>query len=155
MKCYACEGELELRHHVHEEDVGGVLVRNSATMAPTCTACGEVVLSARDLSMHELRAAALVLRDGHRVNGEVLRYARKALGLRQSDLGRLLDLGTEWISRWENSGANATRAHQLAIVALLDATWDRLYRGGEIEVPTQTPNVDVIEVPPEPRRACG
>ena len=71
--------------------------------------------------MYELRAAALVLRSGRRVHGDTLRYARKSLGLHQTDPARFLEVGPERISRWESGGAMATRSHQLAIVALDDA----------------------------------
>lgn len=158
MKCHACGGKLELRPHVHEEDVGGVVVRDGGTMLPTCTQCGEVFIPGRDLAMYELRAAALVLREGRRVNGDVLRYARKALGLRQTDLARLLGLGPEWISRWETGATAATRTNQLAVVALLDDAWMHLYRGQELPVPEVSSADDQpLEVPrlPELRRASG
>lgn len=158
MKCYACGGDLDLRPHVHEEDVGGVVVRDGSTMLPTCTRCGEVLIPGRDLSMYELRAAALVLREGRRVNGEVLRYARKALGLRQADLAKLLGLGSEWISRWETGSTAATRSNQLAIVALLDDAWMHLYRGEELPVPeVGSADGQPLEAPPLPemRRASG
>lgn len=157
MNCYTCGAELELRHHVHEEDVGGVVVRDGSTMMPICVNCGEVAISANAKNMYELRAAALVLRDGRRVNGDVLRYARKALGLRQTDLARILEVGAEWISRWETGGAMATRSHQLAIVALLDDAWMRLYGGQELRQAPPADSNEPIEAPalPEKMQRCA
>jgi DNA-binding transcriptional regulator YiaG len=78
------------------------------------------MLSLAVLAGYERRAAALVLRDGKHVNGTVIRYARKALGLRQTELAALLQCTSETLSRWENGAQQMKRAEQLALVALIE-----------------------------------
>ena len=60
-----------------------------------------------------------VLRDLPSIRGEALRYARKAAGLRQVDLARLLDIAPETISRYETSNDAVPRAVQVAMHGLL------------------------------------
>jgi DNA-binding transcriptional regulator YiaG len=113
---------MEWRVHKHTQRVGAVAVHDATAFAWQCTQCGEVDLSLEDLAGYERRAAALVLRDGRHVNGDVLRAARKALDLRQADLAALLGCQPETISRWETGAMSMPRAEQLALVALLDGT---------------------------------
>jgi len=104
----------------HTEKVGAAIVIDGTAMVAVCEACGEYDLSVDQLAGYERRAAALVLRDGRHASGAVVRYGRKALGLRQEELAKLLECVVETISRWENDKVEIGRAEQLAIVALLD-----------------------------------
>lgn len=111
---------MALRGYTHVEHVGDVKVKDSTSFAWQCQSCGECDLSLDDLAGYERRATALVLRDGHHVNGSSIRSARKALGLRQADLAILLGCEPETVSRWETGSRPMPRAEQLAVVALLD-----------------------------------
>lgn len=109
-----------MRGYRHVEHVGQTKVTDGTGMALQCKECGEPMLSLAALAGYERRAAALVLRDGKHVDGTVLRYARKALGLRQTELAALLQCTPETLSRWENGAQQMKRAEQLALVALIE-----------------------------------
>jgi transcriptional regulator with XRE-family HTH domain len=111
---------MELRGYKHVEHVGSVKVTDATAFAWQCRDCEECDLSIEQLAGYERRAAALVLRDGKHVTGNVIRYARKALGIRQADLAVLLKCEPETVSRWETGARPTPRAEQLALVALLD-----------------------------------
>lgn len=89
-------------------------------------------LSLRQLAGYQRRAARTILQDVQNVEPEVLRYARKALGLTQADLGALLGVSAETVSRWESGAEPFKPAIQLALAGLLD-TAERM--GGEITKP--------------------
>lgn len=118
--CPSCGEPMALLGYTHVEAVGGVLVKDATSLAWQCKSCDLTDLSLEDLAGYERRAAALVLRDGMRVDGNVARDARKALNLRQVDLASLLGCEPETLSRWESGTRPMPRAEQLALVALLD-----------------------------------
>ena len=108
----------------HVENVGSITVTDGTARVLQCETCGKYDLPAAQAIGYGRRAAALALREGPqaKIDGAVVRYARKALGLRQADLASLLDVAPETVSRWEKSQdlPAIERATQLAIVALLD-----------------------------------
>jgi DNA-binding transcriptional regulator YiaG len=125
-RCPYCEGRLVRRvpEPKHVEMVGSMAVTDGTARVLQCTECGKYDLSATQLIGYERRAAAIALREGtqQKITGAVVRYARKALGLRQADLAILLNVASETVSRWESAeeGPAIDRSTQLAIVALLD-----------------------------------
>jgi DNA-binding transcriptional regulator YiaG len=119
-RCEACGSALKMLGYKHVEQVGRIKVTDQTALVPQCAGCKSVTLSLGDLAGYERRAAALVLRDGRHVDGDVIRHARKTLGLRQAELAVLLQCTPETISRWENGANPMRRAEQLALVALLD-----------------------------------
>lgn len=70
----------------------------------------------------ELEAAIAVFQHTESINGEELRCARKAMGLRQPDLAALLDVATETVSRWETDKDPIRRQTQLAVLLYLEHT---------------------------------
>lgn len=58
-------------------------------------------MRSEDLGRLELEAAIAVLTQAGSINGDELKFARKAMDLRQPDLAALLDVTTETVSRWE------------------------------------------------------
>lgn len=158
-KCPDCSRGT-LRHGAvdHVEIVGTVKVTDATGLALVCDGCGEYDLTADDLAGYQRRAAALVLRNGRFVNGNVVRYARKALGLRQVDLGVLLHKSPENISRWETGEIAIPRAEQLAITACLDAAEHGVDIGDWVateRLPKKRPGRAELTVPPIRRYACG
>jgi DNA-binding transcriptional regulator YiaG len=144
------------RGYKHVESVGGVRVADATAFAHQCPKCGEVTLTDRELGMYELRAAAVVLRERHPVAGSVVRYARKAMGLRQTDLARHLGCAAETISRWENGTETMPRQAQLAVVAMLDAVRDGLSTPEQLRDVTSVAKSDADELEVMPlRTACG
>ena len=117
-KC-ECGGKLVRLLYRHVQDVAGQSVEDSSAFARQCEACGDALVSMKQLAKYERRAAALVLREGS-VNGGVVKFARKALGMTQADLGAAICCRPETVSRWETGVEKIPRASQLAIVALLD-----------------------------------
>jgi DNA-binding transcriptional regulator YiaG len=79
-----------------------------------------VDLTLAELAGYERRAAKTVLLDVPAVEGDVLKFARKALGLKQVELAAILDVTAETISRWETGADSFKRPVQLAYAQLLD-----------------------------------
>jgi DNA-binding transcriptional regulator YiaG len=70
----------------------------------------------------EIAAACAVLSHAESINGDELKFARKAMGLRQPDLAALLDVAPETVSRWENDKDPIRRQTQLAVLLFLEHT---------------------------------
>ena len=103
MKCPNCNERMVARGYKHVTKVGGFTVTDGTGMVETCPACGEVSLSSDELAGYERRAARLILTEGARVGGAVLRFARGSLGLRQRDLAAILRRNEQQISRDEHA----------------------------------------------------
>jgi DNA-binding XRE family transcriptional regulator len=117
-------------------------VRVTGLSATRCGACGETFLHGPDLGRADLLAAAEAMTRGLR-DGGTLKFVRKALGLRASELGELLDVSSETISRWENGHRAAERSVWNTLADLVSdkltgstTTLDRL-RAAEPHIPKQ------------------
>jgi len=86
---------------------------------------GTLGMPSTELGRLELQAAIVVLSEADTINGEELRFARKAMGLRQPDLAALLDVATETVSRWETGTEPIRRQTQLAVLLYLEHTAHR------------------------------
>lgn len=86
-----------------------LVVRVAGLSGLKCGACGEVVFSGADLGRAELLAGAEAMARGLR-DGGTFKFIRKALGMRAAELGSLLDVSPETISRWENGHRAAERS---------------------------------------------
>ena len=76
--------------------------------------------SLRQLADYERRAARTVLLEVRDVEPNVLRYARRAMGLTQAQLADILGVTPETISRWETGAEVYKPAVPLALAALLE-----------------------------------
>ena len=83
---------------------------------------GTLGMSSTELGRLELHAAIAVLSEAESIEGDELRFARKAMGLRQPDLAALLDVATETVSRWETGSESIRRQTQLAVLLYLEHT---------------------------------
>jgi DNA-binding XRE family transcriptional regulator len=101
-------------------DVAGVSVTDATCQALTCVECGAVDLSLDDVQRYERRAAATVLRATERPTGQLVRYARRALGLTQAELAEKLGAAGETVSRWEGEKAPIPRYLAPALTGWLD-----------------------------------
>jgi ribosome-binding protein aMBF1 (putative translation factor) len=120
MKCPNCSEKMTPQGYRHITKIGGFTVTDETGGAPTCGRCGEVVLSSKQLAGYERRAAFEILTAAEKpVSGAVLKYARKALGLRQKDLAPLIGSDEFQLSRWENADA-IDKQLRLAMAALLN-----------------------------------
>ena len=143
-RCAACGSEgfretTEAVDVVVPTDSGPFRVRVSGVNAVKCGRCGESFLSGPDLGRAELLAGAEAIARGLR-DGATLKFVRKALGLRAVELGELLDVSAETVSRWENGHRAAERS---VWNTLADLVADRL--GG------RTTTVERLRVPARPR----
>lgn len=122
-KCPVCKAVAAKRGVTKlDQLVGDEKLTVTGVPALICGACGEVVISGRDLEVVELTVAAALAERG-RSDGEAVRFMRKALGLRASDLGDLVGYRAEEISRWENGH---TPPPTLVVAALRGLVEDRL-----------------------------
>ncbi len=119
MKCANCNERMTRRGYEHVTRVGGYTITDGTGMVETCSACGEVSLTADELAGYERRAARLILAEGARVSGPVLRFARAALGLRQRDLAAVLRRNEQQISRDEHAD-DLPMDLRLAVAELLE-----------------------------------
>jgi DNA-binding transcriptional regulator YiaG len=120
MICYACKGTnfkrqpIELVIRVGSHDV----VDRSMSL-PVCQSCGEYVIPADKHENAELRAALVALSDAPNTTGEMLKYARKALGFTQIEFAEQLSTTGESISRWEREERPMEPWVKLAALALI------------------------------------
>jgi putative zinc finger/helix-turn-helix YgiT family protein len=113
-------GTMVDRTHEHVERVGQHIVTNAWGEASVCNKCGEVELYLNELAWYQRRAAAIVLRESTSIDGAVVKYARRSLGLKQTELAELLGVRHETLSRWETDSEEMPRTAQLGLVAILD-----------------------------------
>ena len=97
-------------------------MRDTTAGVLQCTGdeCGNIEMPAEEVARCRRRAAALVLRRTSTVQGVVLKYARSALGMNQTQLADQLGCRMETVSRWETGALRIQQAERLAIVALLE-----------------------------------
>jgi DNA-binding transcriptional regulator YiaG len=103
----------------HKTKVGRYIVIDNGVLATEQMSDGTPILPAEMVSMLERRATITVLRDVELVSGEELRFARKVLGLRQSEMAEQLGVAVETVSRWETGADAFKRPIQLAVCDLL------------------------------------
>lgn len=94
----------------------------AAQYAPEHLEDGSNVVSSDVLGRLELKAAIEVLTNAVAVEGQELKAARRIMGLRQPELGHLLDVTPETVSRWENGALVVQRQTRLAVLQLLERT---------------------------------
>jgi DNA-binding XRE family transcriptional regulator len=118
LQCHAV-GTAELGTHTLRVNVGEKVVNARWLRFLKCSQCGYFQLSAQDAELLQLRAALAALRDCPEPSGAVLKFARKALGLRQSDVKKLLDYAAETVSRIENEAVRAPAPYAPALAGML------------------------------------
>jgi DNA-binding transcriptional regulator YiaG len=110
--------KLTRKGYTHVTKVGRYRVTDATAMMRH-DAQGNAILSHDELVGYERRAARVVLQDVKSVDGVILKFARKALELRQVDLAVLLGYRPEQICRYETNAEPIPRAVQLAVAELL------------------------------------
>lgn len=79
-------------------------------------------ISSEDLGRLELRAAIAVLSHAESIKGGELKFARKVMDLRQTDLASMLEVTSGTVSRWENDAEPIPRQAQLSVLLFLERT---------------------------------
>jgi putative zinc finger/helix-turn-helix YgiT family protein len=100
-RCAMCKHEgLVAGNREDEVEVGH---RRFVASLPTreCPSCGEAYFEHVDLARFELAVASALVSDGD-ISPEAFRFMRKTIGLQAIELGELLDVTPETISRWEH-----------------------------------------------------
>jgi len=110
--------KLERRGHKHVTRVGRHVVEDATAMV-LHDENGEVELEYDEAVGYERRAARVVLQERKVIEGDVLRFARGALDLRQEDLAAIVGYTPTEISRFETGARPIPRAVQLAVAELL------------------------------------
>ena len=116
--CLQCGGEMKLKPHTHVERVGEYTITINAGAAMTCANCCAVELPMGQLRAFEVRSALTVLLE-RPISGGVLKYARKAIGLRQVDLACLIGHESSTISKWETGAAEIPEHVRMSMIGLL------------------------------------
>lgn len=83
---------------------------------------GSLGMQSEELARLELQAAIAVFSQPDLVNGDELRFARKAMDQLQPALAALLDVSVGTVSRWETGAEPIGRQTQLAVLLLLEHT---------------------------------
>lgn len=110
----------ELRHHI--EHVGRHSISDPTVPHRECGECGwGSEMSLQELAAFERRAARVILIDVAEPDVAVYRYARKSLGLKQSELAVLLGVAPETVSRWENGAQPMDSGHRNSLILILSS----------------------------------
>ncbi len=80
------------------------------------------MISDPQMELFELKAASQVLRKVKNPCGDVMRYARKALSMRQTEFAEALEVRPETVSRWENGRLPISKMTAMAVVGFLEIT---------------------------------
>jgi putative zinc finger/helix-turn-helix YgiT family protein len=115
-RCPECGGKVEKALVADTVEVG----RHEFTArvpAFKCRGCGEVYFDGPALEKLELRAAVELAKAGES-SPEVMRFMRKALGMKAAELAALLDLTPETVSRWE-TGKQPLEHRAMAVLGSL------------------------------------
>jgi len=123
--CPSCGKEMQWMQLDHYETVGRykVLLKNVSTYR--CS-CDTAVFSLDQLEHTERVAAAYVLMNCEDINSDVIKFARKALGLTKDEIAFKLGY-TFWF--FENAEFEIKRIERLALVGLLlceDSTFENI-----------------------------
>ncbi len=163
-RCAVCFSN-ELRETRETVDVnvptvsGAFHVRVSGVSNARCGNCGESFLCGPDLGRAELLAGAEALARGFR-DGKTLKFVRKALGLRATELGELLGVSAETVSRWENGHRAAERSVWNASADMVadklagtTTTLERLRTHGAPRIPKRPVQLRLAAAPTPPTRS--
>lgn len=150
-KCPSCGAKRFRNEQVSEKLQLGDMSFTANLPAKVCIACSEGTFTGDDLHRFELSVARWLADSGVR-SPDTFRFMRKVLGMRAVDLGKLLDIAPETISRWENGAMPVeTRAFALlgALVSdRLEGRVNTLERLNAIRTPVKPPKrATKIELP--------
>lgn len=119
MQCSECNTERVFGTHPIETQVGRHVVVSRVVPHERCPNCGSFELDAKAAELLELRAAQVVMHEAQDLDPAALKFARKALGLNQTELAKKLGLTQETISRHETGALPAGAEYRYALAGLL------------------------------------
>jgi DNA-binding transcriptional regulator YiaG len=112
--------------YVHLSKIGRFVVRDSSELSDANDE-GEVLVGYDQLGRYEQRAVIAITRKALSIDGAVLKFARKSMGLRQPVMAELLGYSEFQLSRMENDHERVPRAVQYAVAGIVS----RVYEEGE------------------------
>lgn len=116
-RCERCKtGKLSRTTVSESVEVEGHLF-TAKVPALVCDACDETYLDGPSLERLELQVAVALARAGV-ASGATMRFMRKALGLKATELAELLDVTPETVSRWE-TGKQSLEHRAMAVLGSL------------------------------------
>ena len=116
-RCWNCKNRTLVVSTVHAERKVGGRTFSSELPAMTCSHCGERTIAGPDLASFDSAVAGELARSGAS-SAEAVRFLRKSMALTAAELGALLELRPETISRMEN-GRMAADRRTLALLGSL------------------------------------
>lgn len=125
MNCQECSSEMRLAAHPIVVRIGSYQVECKSIQHDRCSSCGYYELSAKDGELLDIRASLVVL-EQKPAEPKVVHFARKALGLTQTELAKELGAAQETISRYETGRLPIPSAYFLELSGLLAAEERRL-----------------------------
>lgn len=116
--CPSCGTMMKERRSLLSTSVNGEEVAVAGASHLRCPKCGEVVLRLDEVRHLNQAALDIYRRKFGLLSLDEIRSLRERLGLTQVELGRLLRLGSNTISRWE-SGRNVQTAAMDILLRLI------------------------------------
>lgn len=108
-RCSRCKGiRFKPIEEIENHEVAGTTYR-VVVSGRKCANCDEVYLEGPEVARAELQVAAEVARRGP-ASAETFRFMRRVLGLKSGELGELLGVSAETMSRWEQGHRDLDRA---------------------------------------------
>jgi DNA-binding XRE family transcriptional regulator len=117
-ECKDCKTNLVAGTHTIPTRIGSYIVDGNA-QCEACPKCDYYEIMMKDGLLLELRAAQVVLHEAEKINGEVLKFARKAAGLSKEDLAKKLELSKLTIEQYESDQLPFLPTYPLALAGLL------------------------------------
>lgn len=112
-KCTKCGARMRAAKVEHRLEVSGIELAGELK-GQVCGECGEESIELTELARFELGTAAALAGVGV-CTGEAFKFIRKALGMRAADVGEVLGVAAETVSRWEN-GQRDMDPHAFALL---------------------------------------
>ena len=117
-RCQNCQTELISGIHSVPTHIGSYVVEGDA-QCDSCPNCYYYEIMMKDGLLLELRAAQVVLHEAEKINGEVLKFARKAAGFTKEKLAKKLELSLLTIDQYETDKLPFLPTYPLALAGLL------------------------------------
>ena len=119
MICSDCKAELVSKNQLVPTYIGSYIVESNAQV-DACPNCDYYTIVMSEASLLELHAVQIVLHEAEKIDGAILKFARKAAGFTKAELAKRLQLSVLIIEQYETDQLNnCLRAYSLALAGLL------------------------------------